>query len=44
MTGTQPTVYFPHSWGTGPAAKLATSFKAALSELGKAKAPAAIKQ
>ena len=43
MTGTQPTIYFLHYWGTGPADKLATSFKAALSELGKAKTPAATK-
>jgi hypothetical protein len=43
MTGTQPTIYFLHYWGTGPAEKLATAFKAALSELGKAKAPAATK-
>lgn len=35
MTGTQPTIYFLHYWGTGPADKLAASFKAALSELGK---------
>jgi hypothetical protein len=35
MTETQPTVYFLHYWGTGPAEKLATGFKAALSELGK---------
>src|SRR5205807_7181424 len=34
MTGTQPTVYFLHYWGTGPAEKLATAFKAALGELG----------
>lgn len=38
MTGTQPTVYFLHYWGTGPADKLATGFGAALSELGKGKA------
>jgi Domain of Unknown Function (DUF1259) len=38
MVGTQPTVYFLHYWGTGPAEKLATGFKAALSELGKGKA------
>src|SRR5438309_2274282 len=44
MTGTQPTVYFLHYWGTGPAEKLATGFKAALSETAKAKAPAATKQ
>jgi hypothetical protein len=42
MTGTQPTVYFLHYWGTGAADKLATGFKAALGELGKtAKATAA---
>src|SRR5712691_5320473 len=43
MTGTQPTIYFLHYWGTGPADKLATGFKAALSETAKAKAPAATK-
>ena len=41
MTGTQPTVYFLHYWGTGPAEKLATGFKAALGELGKGKATSA---
>jgi hypothetical protein len=35
MTGSEPTVYFLHYWGTGPAEKLATGFKAALNELGK---------
>ena len=30
MTATQPTVFFLHYWGTGPADKLATGFKAAL--------------
>jgi Domain of Unknown Function (DUF1259) len=35
MTGTQPTIYFLHYWGTGPADKLATAFKASLGELGK---------
>jgi len=44
MTGTQPTIYFLHYWGTGPAEKLATGFKAAVSETAKAKAPAATKQ
>jgi hypothetical protein len=44
MTGTQPTIYFLHYWGTGSAEKLATGFKAALSETAKAKAPAATKQ
>ena len=38
MTGTQPTVFFLHYWGTGPADKLATGFKAALAELGKSPA------
>ncbi len=37
MVDTRPTVYFLHYWGTGPADKLATGFKAALNELGKAK-------
>jgi Domain of Unknown Function (DUF1259) len=36
MTGTQPTIYFLHYWGNGPAEKLASGFKAALDELGKA--------
>jgi hypothetical protein len=35
MVGTQPTVYFLHYWGTGPAEKLAAGFKAALKELGR---------
>jgi hypothetical protein len=35
MTGTQPTVFFLHYWGTGPADKLAAAFKAALGDLGK---------
>jgi hypothetical protein len=35
MTGTNPTIYFLHYWGTGPAEKLASGFKAALSETGK---------
>src|SRR4030081_3283381 len=41
MTGTQPTIYFLHYWGTGPAEKLATGFKAALNELAKGKASGA---
>ena len=40
MTGTQPTIFFLHYWGTGPAEQLATAFKAALSELGSAKTSA----
>ena len=35
MTDTRPAIYFLHYWGTGPADRLATAFKAALSELGK---------
>lgn len=35
MTGGQPAIYFLHYWGTGPAEKLASGFKAALGELGK---------
>jgi len=38
MVGTTPMIYFLHYWGTGPADKLATGFKAALSETGKASA------
>ena len=38
MTGTSPTIYFLHYWGTGPVDKLAGAFKAALDQLGKAKA------
>jgi hypothetical protein len=43
MTETRPTIYFLHYWGTGPADKLATAFKSALGELGKAKPAAATK-
>jgi hypothetical protein len=35
MIGTEPTIYFLHYWGTGPADKLATGFKAVLDLLGK---------
>jgi hypothetical protein len=41
MTGTQPTIFFLHYWGTGPADKLATAFKAALDQLGTPKTTAA---
>jgi hypothetical protein len=44
MTGTNPTIYFLHYWGTGPADKLAAGFKAAVSELGKGKTAASSKQ
>jgi hypothetical protein len=37
MTGTQPTIYFLHYWGTGPSIRLAAGFKAALDQLGKKK-------
>ena len=37
---TQPAIFFLHYWGTGPAEKLATGFKAALSELGKSRSAA----
>jgi hypothetical protein len=41
MTGTQPSIYFLHYWGTGLTEKLATGFRAALNELGKRKATSA---
>jgi len=44
MIGTRPMVYFLHYWGTGPAEKLATGFKAALNELGHASTSTAAKQ
>jgi hypothetical protein len=37
MTDTNPTIFFLHYWGTGPADKLATGFKAAVDQLGKSK-------
>ena len=37
MTGTSPTIYFLHYWGTGSVDKLAAGFKAALDQLGKTK-------
>ena len=40
MTDTRPTIFFLHYWGTGPADKLATGFKAALDQLAKSRAPA----
>ena len=43
MTGTQPTIFFLHYWGTGPAEKLAAGFKAALGQLGKSAATASKK-
>lgn len=35
MTTGEPATTFLHYWGTGPAEKLASGFKAALNELGK---------
>ena len=35
MVGTNPTIYFLHYWGRGPAERLAAGFKAALDQLGK---------
>lgn len=35
MTETSPTIFFVHYWGTGPAAKLAAGFRAALDQLAK---------
>ena len=35
MTADRPMIIFLHYWGTGPADKLASGFKAAVSELGK---------
>jgi hypothetical protein len=43
MIGRQPTIYFLHYRGTGPADKLATGFKAALEQLGNATAAGANK-
>ena len=39
MTSDRPMIIFLHYWGTGPAEKLATGFKAAVNELGKHSAP-----
>jgi hypothetical protein len=35
MTNDRPVIIFLHYWGTGPADRLATGFKAAVNELGK---------
>ena len=39
MTGTEPTVYFLHYWGKGPAEKLANGVKAAISQTGPSATP-----
>jgi len=42
MTGTEPTIYFLHYWGTGPVDALAAGFKAAIDQLRRSKAPAGV--
>ncbi len=37
MTDTQPTIFFLHYWGTGPANTLAAGVRAAVDQLGKSK-------
>jgi hypothetical protein len=44
MTGSNPTIYFLHYWGKGPAATLATAFRAALDQLGASHTQASAKQ
>src|SRR5712664_1926136 len=44
MIEARPVVIFLHYWGRGPAEKLATSFKAALDELGRGRASNAMAQ
>lgn len=39
MTGTEPTVYFLHYWGRGPAEKLATAVRAAVDQTGQKSSP-----
>ena len=44
MMGSSPTIYFLHYWGKGPAATLATGFRAALDQLGKGNSPTSAKR
>jgi len=44
MTTGRPVIIFLHYWGTGPADKLATGFKAAVDQLGKSKSTASAKR
>ena len=44
MTATNPPVYFLHYWGKGPAATLASGFRAALDQLGKGPAQTSAKR
>jgi hypothetical protein len=37
MTDTQPTIFFLHYWGTGPASTLASGVRTAIDQLGKAR-------
>ncbi|HEY5618070.1 MAG TPA: DUF1259 domain-containing protein [Vicinamibacterales bacterium] len=39
MTGTEPTVYFLHYWGRGPAQRLATAVRAAVDQTGHTSSP-----
>lgn len=39
MTGTEPTVYFLHYWGRGPADKLATAVHAAVDQTSPKSSP-----
>lgn len=39
MTGTEPTVYFLHYWGRGPAEKLAAAVRAAVDQTGEKSSP-----
>lgn len=39
MTGTEPTVYFLHYWGRGPAERLATAVRAAVDQTGQKSSP-----
>jgi hypothetical protein len=44
MTGSNPTIYFLHYWGKGPAATLASGFRAALDQLGKGRTQTSAKR
>ena len=39
ITGTEPTVYFLHYWGRGPAEKLATAVRAAVDQASPKSSP-----
>jgi hypothetical protein len=44
MTGSNPTIYFLHYWGKGPATTLAAGFRAALDQLGRVPGPPSAKR